>query len=131
MTDDPITAAIAEARECARWRGGGDHSLVARLLTTLADECERLLSERDTAHQRIESLERELAEAKEHERKMREANAGGFIQIVFDGPPGHESGRFVEVENPARESIGIGQWVERDDGLWALELPLLLEARRA
>ena len=45
------------------------------------------------------------------------------IDIVFDGPPSHESGRFVEVEDDSGKSIGVGEWVERDDGLWALRLP--------
>ena len=50
-----------------------------------------------------------------------------FIEIVFDGPPGHESGRFVEVENSHRESIGIGRWVKRNDGtgMWALRIRTL------
>jgi hypothetical protein len=44
------------------------------------------------------------------------------IDIVFDGPPGHESGRFVEVERDDK-SIRIGEWVKRADGYWALRLP--------
>lgn len=42
--------------------------------------------------------------------------------ILFDGPPGHEAGRFVEVEDGTGGSINIGEWIERDDGLWALRL---------
>ena len=30
-----------------------------------------------------------------------------YVDIVFDGPPGPESGRFVEVENAAAESIAM------------------------
>lgn len=45
------------------------------------------------------------------------------IDIVFDGPPSHESGRFVEVENAAGASINFGEWVERADGFWALRIP--------
>lgn len=45
------------------------------------------------------------------------------IQIVFDGPPGPESGRFVEVEQGG-ESIAFGDWIQREDGYWVLELPL-------
>lgn len=44
------------------------------------------------------------------------------IDIVFDGPPGPESGRFVEVEDDAGKSISFGEWVKRDDGYWALRL---------
>jgi len=45
---------------------------------------------------------------------------GTYIDIVFDGPPDHESGRFVEVENHEGEGMNFGDWVEREDGLWAL-----------
>lgn len=44
------------------------------------------------------------------------------IDIVFDGPPGPESGRFVEVEDDAGKSISFGEWVKREDGYWALRL---------
>lgn len=36
-----------------------------------------------------------------------------FIDIVFDGPPSHESGRFIEVEDADGKSISIGEWVTR------------------
>ena len=48
------------------------------------------------------------------------------INIIFDGPPGPEAGRFVEVETDDGKSITIGEWAERSDGLWArriTELP--------
>jgi hypothetical protein len=45
-----------------------------------------------------------------------------YTDIVFDGPPGHDSGRFVEVEDGTGKSINIGEWIEREDGLWALRL---------
>ena len=44
------------------------------------------------------------------------------IDIVFDGPPSHESGRFVEVHDAEDRGIRVGQWVEHSDGLWALRL---------
>lgn len=43
-----------------------------------------------------------------------------YVDIVFDGPPRHESGRFVEVESPVGRSINFGEWIHRDDGYWAL-----------
>lgn len=46
-----------------------------------------------------------------------------YIDIVFDGPPSHESGRFVEVESADGQSIKFGEWVERPDGFWALRIP--------
>ncbi|MCI2959519.1 hypothetical protein MN032_17680 [Agromyces atrinae] len=45
-----------------------------------------------------------------------------YIEIVFDGPPAHESGRFVEVENPEGASIRVGEWIEREDGFWVLRI---------
>ena len=44
------------------------------------------------------------------------------IDIIFDGPPSHESGRFVEVERDGK-SINAGEWVELPGGLWALRIP--------
>jgi len=41
---------------------------------------------------------------------------------VFDGPPGPEAGRFVEVEDANGNSIRFGEWIERDDGTWALRI---------
>jgi len=46
-----------------------------------------------------------------------------YIDIVFDGPPASESGRFIEVENAQGASIRVGEWVHRPDGYWALRLP--------
>ena len=43
------------------------------------------------------------------------------IDIIFDGPPSHESGRFVEVERDGK-SINYGEWEELDNGLWALRI---------
>lgn len=45
-----------------------------------------------------------------------------FVDIVFDGPPGPEAGRFVEVENDKGESITLGNWRQRDDGYWVLRI---------
>lgn len=47
-----------------------------------------------------------------------------YIDIVFDGPPGATSGRFVEVENERGESINVGSWVQRgeDKGYWVLRI---------
>lgn len=45
-----------------------------------------------------------------------------YVDIVFDGPPSHESGRFVEVEDETGASISFGEWVEREDGFWVLRI---------
>lgn len=51
-----------------------------------------------------------------------------YTDIVFDGPPAHESGRFVEVEDASGASIEFGEWVERADGYWALRVKSLAAA---
>lgn len=45
-----------------------------------------------------------------------------YVDIVFDGPPDHESGRFVEVEKADRSGVKLGNWVARADGYWALRI---------
>lgn len=42
------------------------------------------------------------------------------VFVVFDGPPSHESGRFVEVETADGKGVGVGEWKKREDGLWTL-----------
>jgi hypothetical protein len=49
-----------------------------------------------------------------------------YVDIVFDGPPAPESGRFVEVEDDTGRSINLGEWIHRPDGFWALRLPIPL-----
>ncbi|WP_036997138.1 hypothetical protein [Metapseudomonas resinovorans] len=44
----------------------------------------------------------------------------GGLRVVFDGPPGHECGRFVECEDSNGRSVNAGVWRERQDGLWEL-----------
>lgn len=39
----------------------------------------------------------------------------GYIDIVFDGPPGPESGGFVEVEDENGCSISVGTWLEYEE----------------
>lgn len=54
------------------------------------------------------------------------------IAIVFDGPPGPESGRFIEVEDArARLGISVGHWIDRGDGTWALEIARAYESEAA
>ncbi len=50
------------------------------------------------------------------------------IQIRFDGPPSHESGRFIEVENENGRSIKVGEWVQ-DGSDWLLKLDIQLTER--
>ncbi len=55
--------------------------------------------------------------------KKIDLDATPLIDIVFDGPPGPTCGRFVEVEDAEGCGLKRGEWVERDDGFWALRLP--------
>lgn len=48
-----------------------------------------------------------------------------FVDIVFDGPPAPESGRFVEVEDDQGHGLHVGEWVQRPDGYWALRVKVL------
>lgn len=47
------------------------------------------------------------------------------LRVVFDGPPGPESGRFIEVEREDGSSVSVGEWEKCNDGLWALCLRVL------
>lgn len=49
------------------------------------------------------------------------------INILFDGPPSHKSGQFVEVETDDGKSINAGEWIDRGDGYWALRITELPE----
>lgn len=74
-----------------------------------------------TGDKLIHALVFELAEAKAALARVRETD------IVFDGPPEHEAGRFVEVECPPGTSVRVGEWVKRPDGFWALRLRCQVE----
>lgn len=51
------------------------------------------------------------------------------LHIVFDGPPGPDAGRFVEVETPDGKSVSVGSWHDRPDGFVELRLPALASLR--
>lgn len=46
----------------------------------------------------------------------------GVLNVIFDGPPSAESGRFVEVEDEQGNSVDAGTWVQREDGYWSLRI---------
>ena len=50
------------------------------------------------------------------------------IHIVFDGPPGPEPGRFVEVEDAEGHGVNVGNWMLRKDGYHVLVLNVCEEA---
>jgi hypothetical protein len=43
-----------------------------------------------------------------------------YLYVIFDGPSGPESGRFVEVEDENGQGVSAGKWEERGDGFWTL-----------
>ena len=55
------------------------------------------------------------------ETTQKATHTPGWLEILFDGPPSHQSGRFVEAEIDG-QSVSCGEWIERDDGLWALSI---------
>jgi len=49
-------------------------------------------------------------------------DVAAFIDIVFDGPPGPEAPRFVDVEDGTGCSINAGKWEQGSDGYWVLRI---------
>lgn len=45
------------------------------------------------------------------------------IDIVFYGPPGPQSVRFLETEDENGHGIVVGEWIDRGNGFWALRIP--------
>lgn len=120
---DEIDALRAETvRLNAGWQEYLDALAIARnALASGADDREAL---RATIEQRTEQRDALKAEVE----RLRAAQT--YLDVVFDGPPSHESGRFVEVENLEGFSVGAGEWIDRGNGFWALRLPVLRAALR-
>ncbi len=70
-----------------------------------------------------EQIAQEEDDARQAEMAATNEQMERFIDIVFDGPPSHVTGRFVEVENDQGASINFGEWVKREDGYWVLRIP--------
>ena len=50
------------------------------------------------------------------------------MDVMFDGPPGPESGRLIEVHDAKTgESIAWGEWLDNGDGTWSLIGPALID----
>lgn len=88
------------------------------------DELEALIDNPPPPNDALRQLYRD-GKALQVQPSAPDSGDGGaqYIDIVFDGPPSHESGRFVEVENERGQSIKFGGWVHRLDGYWALRIP--------
>lgn len=54
-----------------------------------------------------------------------------YVDVLFDGPAGPESGRFIECEYPAGTSVNAGEWIEDEHpGWWRLRIPVAAERAR-
>lgn len=127
-------AKLAELRALAMAHDGGRGGCVCQLCTAmgLGNVARELLAERmfvgtgglgdwDDLDQSKQDVW--LAAA---DRAVKDWVPIGYVDVVCDGPPGPESGRFVELENEQGASINPGEWIQREDGLWALRLPRVI-----
>ncbi|MCP4493328.1 MAG: hypothetical protein GY820_39390 [Gammaproteobacteria bacterium] len=120
---EPAEPSPATCSNCAEWleKAQRFYDRVEEGAQTENDERVRRLEAVD----RYEEQERTVARQAREITTLRAENErlGGLrepIRIIFDGPPSHESGRFVEVENTRGESIECGEWIECGRGLWEL-----------
>lgn len=44
------------------------------------------------------------------------------VDVLFDGPPGPECGRFVEVNDLTGASMNVGDWIDYGQGLHSLRV---------
>lgn len=79
---------------------------------------------------RLYNKERLRANAAEEKLKALEARtpAPKVVRVIFDGPPSHESGRFVECEDEQGRGIKAGEWKELENGLWELRIEVANES---
>ena len=61
----------------------------------------------------------------EYIHHLESSNEIELVDIVYDGPPSNETGKFVEVEDQTGKSISVGTWLEREDGYWVLRIPTI------
>lgn len=60
-------------------------------------------------------------------KENKDLKTGRMIHVVFDGPPGAQSGRFIEVEDEEGNGLNVGEWMKRKDGYWVLVLNIVKE----
>ncbi len=71
--------------------------------------------------ERTEALVRRIRNLPDPEPVYRPWVPEQYFDIVFDGPPSIPTPRFVEVENSDKQSIRIGEWIDRGD-FWVLRI---------
>jgi len=90
-----------------------------------AEKCLRHVHQEALDHERRTE---DLAEALVHATLALAAAAPDrpmAISVVFDGPPGPVSGRFVELELDDGSGVDVGTWIDRGDGTWVLRISAL------
>ena len=88
----------------------------------MTEEISRRAYEQDPETVSLRAQARQLVERDAEIAKLKAIDASAYVDIVFDGLPAHESGRFIEVENAQGASIRFGEWIHRDDGFWVLRI---------
>jgi hypothetical protein len=88
-------------------------------LKGMADETEGEM--RDTFAFVIENLETANEATAQPEPCRPTATDSRFVDIVHAYPPGPDSS-FVEVENEDGRGMKLGEWIERQDGVWVLRI---------
>lgn len=108
---DPLADSNSEENRalCAAWHASGlaAHDAIMRVVTLTA-RAEAAEQERDVLQSIVDSSVPPIP----------------WVDVVLDGGAGPVSGRFVETEGPYEVGVGIGEWIDRGNGLWALRIPL-------
>ena len=97
--------------------------------SALLDETRRLqgrIEELEKGLRGVLRWEKEQLKAEERGERQRRGDAvARRVDFVFDGPPGPEGPRFVEVEDVTGRGVSVGEWIDRGNGLWALRVKLI------
>lgn len=96
---------------------------------TCEDDLERWAFSFEAIQCMRSEAEAQLAEARALLDEVASTSIPEF-QIRFDGPPGPESGRFVECETLAGKGINVGRW-QQDGEYWLLVITANPESPRA
>lgn len=128
--EDVHAAIISAVNDLPLPDGECDEAIEAhRLVTHLQSEMFKFKLQLASARRRNEELRESCRVAFQIERSLTSQLASErnrVVDVVFDGPPSHESGRFVEVEDENGCGVAVGEWIDRGNGYWALRFRALL-----
>ena len=122
-TSEPCNTDLREklaALEHERWSRWEKHREDASIGPSGEQNLARWRRQRETPYEQLTEQEKESDRAEVDQTLALLASEGEDLFIIFDGPPSHESGCFVEVETRDGRSVSAGGWVERSAGLWSL-----------